>query len=243
MEPPQIRTEPPEFKKKSGIGKFLLILLIVAIGASALTYFIVTQYIFPRQFTPVQLTEKEKVVLDAKIDRLDPTKRVSIISNPIPSQSEASEPHSSEAMPQGQTQPERYSEAGANREITFTTREINALLANNKDLAQKLAIDFSENMASAKLLIPLDPDFPLLGGKTLKVTAGLELRYAGTKPVISLKGVSVWGVPIPNAWLGGIKNVDLVSEFGLEKGFWSTFAAGVENISVSDGRLTLKLRE
>jgi len=39
------------------------------------------------------------------------------------------------------------------------------------------------------------------------------------------------GVPIPNAWLGGIKNIDLVKEFGADKGFWKTFSDGVENLT------------
>ena len=42
------------------------------------------------------------------------------------------------------------------------------------------------------------------------------------------------GVPIPNAWLGGLKNVDLVTEFGAEPGFWQPFSEGVEHIRVED---------
>ena len=51
------------------------------------------------------------------------------------------------------------------------------------------------------------------------------------------------GVPIPNAWLGGIKNIDLVKEFGADKGFWKTFSDGVENIKIEEGRLKIKLKE
>ena len=35
------------------------------------------------------------------------------------------------------------------------------------------------------------------------------MRYANGRPVMVLKGVSVWGVPLPNAWLGNLKNIDL----------------------------------
>lgn len=51
------------------------------------------------------------------------------------------------------------------------------------------------------------------------------------------------GVPVPNAWLGGIKNIDLVEKFGTEKGFWKTFADGVEDIKVEEGLLKIKLKE
>ena len=88
------------------------------------------------------------------------------------------------------------------------------MIAKNTDLPEKLAIDLAENMVSIKLLIPLDPDFPMLGGKTLKVKAGAELAYRDGRPVIKLKGISLMGVPMPNAWLGGIKNIDLIKEFG-----------------------------
>ncbi len=51
------------------------------------------------------------------------------------------------------------------------------------------------------------------------------------------------GVPVPNAWLGGIKNVDLISEFGQDEGFWKAFADGVQNIQVVEGDLVIKLKE
>jgi hypothetical protein len=110
-------------------------------------------------------------------------------------------------------------------------------------MAEQAVIDLADNLASAKILLPLDPDFPFIGGKTLKVNAGMELAYANNNPIIKLKGVSVWGVPVPNAWLGNLKNVDLVSEFGGNAGFWQSFAAGVEDIHVEEGHLLIKLKE
>ena len=117
------------------------------------------------------------------------------------------------------------------------------MVAKNTDLAEKVAIDLAENMVSIKLLIPLDPDFPFLGGKTLKVKAGAELAYREGRPVVKLKGVSIMGVPMPNAWLGGLKNIDLIREFGADEGFWKTFSAGVDSISVVEGFLKIQLKE
>ena len=117
------------------------------------------------------------------------------------------------------------------------------MLAKNTDMAKKLAIDLSEDLMSAKLLIPVDEDFPIMGGQILKVRAGMELAYRNDRPVAILKGVSVMGVPIPNAWLGGMKNIDLVEYYGEESGFWSAFAGGVDNISIKDGSVTLLLKE
>jgi hypothetical protein len=208
-------------EKKSGCARTVLLVVVIAMLTSVVTVWAASVYLFPKKFKPVSLSEREERVLDEKLVQLDTSTNTGNAS----------------------LTPERYSEEGALREIHFTEREINGMLAKNTDLADKLAIDLSDDLASAKLLIPLDPDFPFLGGKTVRVTAGLELRYDEGNPVVALKGISLWGVPIPNAWLGGIKNVDLVKEFGTEEGFWKTFSAGIENIRVEDGLLTIKLRE
>lgn len=218
-------------------GKIVLLVVVVAVLAAAATVWVMTYYLFPKEFTPVQLNQKEQAVLNEKLERLDPTAR-------RPARGQIGTGAAAEAGGSAERlEPERYSEVGAKREVAFTERELNALLAKNTDLAQRLAIDLSDDLASAKLLVPLDPEFPVLGGKTLKVTAGLELRYAQEKPRVALTGVSLWGVPLPNAWLGGLKNVDLVGEFGGEQGFWNSFAAGIEDIRVSEGQLTVKLKE
>jgi len=116
------------------------------------------------------------------------------------------------------------------------------MVAKNTDLADKLAIDLAQDMISIKLLIPLDPDFPVLGGKTYKVKAGAELAYKVGRPVVKLKGVSLMGVPMPNSWLGGLKNIDLVKEYGVDEGFWKSFSDGVESIGVEEGALQVKLK-
>ncbi len=51
------------------------------------------------------------------------------------------------------------------------------------------------------------------------------------------------GVPVPNAWLGGMKNIDLVKEFSTSEGFPKAFADGIQNIHVEDGRLIIKIKK
>ena len=89
----------------------------------------------------------------------------------------------------------------------------------------------------------VDEDFPILAGKIIKVRAGMELAYRNDRPVAILKGVSIMGVPVPSAWLGGMKNIDLVEYYGGESGFWKSFADGVDNIRIRDGYLTVLLKE
>jgi len=205
--------------------KTTLLVIALTVAATLGTVWVTTHYLFPAQFTPVTLDHKEQQVLNTKLQDLHIQLGVTPPAAPAPV-----------------LKPERYSEENASREVTFTEREINALIANNTDLASKLAIDLSQDLVSAVLLVPMDPDMPVFGGKTLKINAGLELRYKSGRPVVILKGVSLWGMPLPDSWLGDIKNIDLVHEYG-DEGFWKAFAAGVEDISVTDGKLTVKLKK
>ena len=210
--------------RRFGCLHVAILLLVAMIATAGVTFWIVRSYVFPSEFKPVTLNAKEEQALNVKLERLDP------LSQPAGGRQET-------------LQPERYTEADASREISLSERELNALVAKNTDLARKLAIDLSDNLISAKLLVPVDEDFPVLGGQIIKVRAGLELAYEAGKPIVVLRGVSIMGVPVPNAWLGGIKNIDLVREFSAEEGFWKAFAEGVEDVRVEEGRLQIKLKE
>ncbi len=227
--PPEQPIQPQKGMGCLKVGALMLLAIAISVG---LTLWLVTTFMFPKELKPVELDSREETLLSRKLQQfgLDISTDQSVILD-------------SGEVVDGQLQPEPYTEEGATREVSFSERELNALLAKNTDLADKLAIDLTDNLASAKLLFPIDPDFPVLGGKTLKASAGLELAYQDARPIVILKGVSIWGVPVPNAWLGGLKNVDLVKEFGGQEGFWKSFAAGIDNIQVQDGSLVVKLKE
>jgi hypothetical protein len=221
-----VSTSGQQSQRQSSGLRIVLIVLVTVLVTAGVTLWVVKIYLFPSEFRPVHLSTSEQQVLNDKLERLDTLGM------------RTGRRADTEVL-----EPERYSETGANRTITLSERELNALLAKNTDLARKLAIDLSDNLISAKLLVPVDEDFPVMGGKILKVRAGLELAYRNNKPIVILKGISLMGVPIPNAWLGGVKNIDLVAEYGADAGFWKSFAAGVNNISVSEGKLLIELKE
>lgn len=223
-----IRQSRKGFSAMHVIG-MILISMCIAIFATA---FAIKIFLFPTPFKPVELSPQEEQHLATKLQIFEGV-----------SQSPPSTTADGEIDKKGNLKPEQYSEEGASHEIKFNERELNALLAKNTDLADKLAIDLAKDMISMKLLIPMDPDFPVLGGKTLKVNAGAELAYRSGKPVIKLKGVSVMGVPMPNSWLGGLKNIDLIEEYAADEGFWQAFADGVESISIQEGSLSIQLKE
>lgn len=213
--------DPPAAAARNGWRTFGIVIITV-LATAAVSYWLLSSYVFRTSFVPVRLEAGEQRRLEAKLERVQQVA------------GSASRPR---------LEPQPYSETGASREVEFTERELNALLARNTDLANKLAIDLSHNLASANLLVDLDPDFPVLGGRTLRVTAGLELGVVNGQPRAVLKGVSLWGVPLPNAWLGNMKNVDLIQEFGQAGGFWQAMRDGVEVIEVRERRLRIRLKE
>lgn len=222
----------PSRKGFSGF-QVLLFILVAMVLTAALSFWVFRTYIQPADFKPVELSTKQQEQLDAKLRQLG--------LNPQDLLPNAKRENAFDA--DGRLVPEKYNEDPEKRDIRLSERELNAMVASNPDLAKRFAIDLADNLASAKLLIPVDPDMPVMGGKTLRVNAGLELAYRDGKPVVKLRGVSIMGVPVPNAWLGNLKNTDLVEQFGTDPGFWKSFSAGVGLIEIEDGQLHIKLKE
>ncbi|MEL4430185.1 arginine N-succinyltransferase [Shewanella mangrovisoli] len=211
----------------------LLMILVTIVLTVGITFFVVRSYIFPKPLTPVSLSTKEEAKLEDKLSQLgwQPERKASTQAK-APTKSSSSD----------DLQPEPYRERVEDRQVSFSEREVNAIIGRNPDFAQRIAIDFSDNLASAKILVPIPRDFPVMAGEILRVNAGLDIHLdANRRPSVSLVGVSLMGVPIPNAWLGNMKNVNLVSEFG-DRGFWNAFADGVEDIQIREGELYIKLR-
>lgn len=204
---------------------------------AAVTYWIVRTYIYAQDFEPVVLSQTEQQQLNRKLVALG----YQPDSMQINAQNKNSKENDFDAS--GRLIPRKYTEEDGERDLSFSEKELNSLLATNTNMAKKLAIDLSQDLVSARILVPVDKDFPVLGGKTLRVSTGVEMAYKNGRPRVVLKGVTIMGVPIPNAWLGNLKNIDLISEFGDEQGFWKGFSEGVENIHVEDGELKIKLKE
>jgi len=223
--PPQ--TSVPE-QSRSGVKRWKILVPVILAAAVFLVVFWVKRNLYASKFTPVRLVESEQAVLDRKLAHLE---------------GEGGELRPGGSKPETALSPEPYSEVGARREIFLTERELNSLVADDPQVAERVAIDLSDELISVKLVLPVDEQVPVLGGKRLKFHMGLVVRYERDRPYIALKGVSLGGIPLPNAWLGNLKNVNLVEEFGSEEGFWKIFSAGVRTIRVTRGGLRITLKE
>lgn len=221
-------------KSRSRFLRIAGITAAVLIVAVLLSAWWIQRNLYASPFNPTQLNEKEQLILNAKLEHLERNIHVGRTSPWA---------GSSETKREGRLKPEPYTEIAAKREISITEKELNALIAQDEEIARRVAIDLSNDMISLNLLIPVETEVPVLGGTTLRLNCGITVGHKDGKPVVAVRGVSIGGVPIPNAWLGNIKNLDLVREFGGQGGFWDVFSEGVEDLRVSDGSFFIKLKE
>ncbi len=211
---------PRRFGLSLGTGlAILFVILFLLVGGWA-----IHSWLFPSQFRPVVLSTEEQSRLDAKMRILDET------SPPLPEKD-------------GVLHPEPYLERPEDRVIFFTQRELNALIARNPELAHRVALHLSEGMLSATVLITMPQDMPLVSGRTVRVSTGLRLRHEHGRPVVVVEGLSIMGVPLPSAWLGGVKGKDLIALYGDQGGFWQAFREGVRDLRIEQGQLRVELAE
>lgn len=128
------------------------------------------------------------------------------------------------------------------KEIILTEREVNGLLHTNTNLGDKMKIEFAKEAVHARIHTDLDPDLPFVGGRELKARARFFVRQTDQQPEIVLDDLSVWGISIPNAWLGELKGKNLLSNLGLESRK-NRIGRGIESLEIHPGELRINLAE
>lgn len=167
-----------------------------------------------RPIKPVQLSVQEKAAVEAKL--------------------EAVQAPATPASPATPTY-----EKGA-KEIILTERELNGLLNENTTLGDKLKFELVEGAVHARIETDLDKDMPLVGGKRLKAHARFFVNTDSGRPKLVLDDLTVWGISLPNDWLGGLKGQDLLGQTVGSKGGG---LAGVKEFKVESGRLVIRLAD
>lgn len=226
-------TAPAAKDKRFGWLSVVVGIVAVIFITAVFTGWWVKHNIYASRFTPTQLTSKEQQVLEEKLAKLEEAAH----------KDTAVQRTAKGREPNAPLKPEPYTEEGTVREISLTEKEVNALIAKEPDMARRVAVDLSDNLVSVKVVVPMDQEIPVLGGKTLRLNLGVGLGYEKGKPTVALRGVSLGGIPLPNAWLGNLKHKNLVEEFGTEGGFWTLFAEGIDDLQVKEGQIRIKLKE
>jgi len=126
--------------------------------------------------------------------------------------------------------------------IVLTERELNGLLHLHTQLGGKVSFKLGKNEIQARVKTELDEDLPVLGGKTLKAKARFLVDGDKSEPKIILDDLTLYGISLPNAWLGDLKGQNLLSTIGGGEG-QNAFGRGVEDISIHPGQIRIELAE
>lgn len=193
----------------------VLALLAVLLLAGGLVWW------FTRPIQPVVLSPQETAVVEAKLASIQAPPAAPVATPPPGA-------------------PEPVYERGR-KDIVLTEREINGLLNANTDLGQTLSFQLGTDTVLARYETDLDPDLPLLGGRKFKARAKFIVGEAAGQPALIIDDLTIWGISLPNEWLGGVKGRNLLGEMlGSENG---GRLPGVESFSVKPGQLVIKLAE
>lgn len=165
-----------------------------------------------RPIKPVQLSVDEKAAVEAKV----------------------------EAIQQADEVPTEPTYEKGKREIILTERELNGLLNEHTTMGEKVKFELATDAIHARLETDLDEDLPIVGGKKLKAKARLIVKTEEGVPSLVLEDLTVWGVSLPNDWLGQLKGKNILGEVIGAKG---GKVAGIEEMQVENGQLRIQLKE
>ncbi|HUF61846.1 MAG TPA: hypothetical protein VMN36_07205 [Verrucomicrobiales bacterium] len=212
---------------------FLAVAGLAGLGAAAWWYH---HNFHASPFRPVVLSQEQQESVDLKIEALNSPGSKLPPGMLDPAGEERIE-RSTPGAPSAETGDR------ARRTLVFTETEINGVLHHNSDLGEYLDIDLDRDRISARAIVPFPADVPFIGGKTLRLrlSLGAFLDEANRLAII-VQDVSVGGVPLPAAWLGGLKGANVVEEYSSEHGLLKALADGIEEFDLQDGKMTVILK-
>jgi hypothetical protein len=207
-------------------------LLVIGLTAA------ITLWWIQRPIKPVVLSTAEKAAVDEKLRQLGGTNAP---ARPAPTQAENPSP----ATPKDNSpkpEPDRLYTPGS-KVLKLTERELNGLLNANTDLGESVRIELARDAINAYLAVPIPNDFPIGGGKTFRARGRFRVSLGnGGAPVAMLEDVTVFGLSLPKAWLGGLKGENLISD-AVGKRDGSPVIRGVKSLRVEPGALVLEVED
>jgi hypothetical protein len=140
-----------------------------------------------------------------------------------------------------QTPPTAPDYVPGSKTIVLTERELNGLLGLN-DLGDQFHLDLAQDAIHARLNTDIPDDAPFLGGKKLKAKARFYIKEVEGQPSVVLNDLSIWGISLPNAWLGNLKGENLVEVIADELGS-NPIADGIESLEINSNEIVIHLAE
>ncbi len=203
-------------------GLLAFLVLIVATVA-------ITLWWMQRPIKPVVLTEAEKATVEQKIQRVSGPEN----NSPNPP-----------TLPDSAPKPEiDRTYAPGSKELRLTERELNGLLNANTELGQTVRLEFAKDAINAYLAVPIPQDFPIGGGKMFRARGRFRISMGnGHAPYAILEDVTVFGLSLPKAWLGGLKGENLIANAVGERN-GEPIIQGIKSLRVVPGAILLEVHD
>jgi hypothetical protein len=206
-----------------GCGGVLALLLVIVATVA------ITLWWIQRPIKPVVLSAQEKAVVDNKLQRLGNGKAAPL--NPATA--------SNANVNQGQDRP--Y--VAGSKELKLTEREINGLLNANTDLGKSVRLEFAKDAINAYVATRIPDDSSVAAGKMFRARARFRLSVGnGGAPYAILEDVTVFGLSLPKAWLGGIKGENLLGD-AIGQGKGTPVLQGIKSLHIEPGALVLEVED
>jgi len=211
-------------------------LLVVVIVAAAAVVF--TLWWSQRPIRPVVLSPQEKAVVEKKIQEIGGG---TVPLEPAPAGESAGPaiPAASDAAPAPVVDSDRPYVPGS-KTLKLTEREVNGLLNQNTELGDKVRLEFARDAINAYLAIPIPQDFPIGAGSTIRMRGRFRVSIGGSgQPFAVLDDVTIFGLSLPKAWLGGIKGENLLGDaLGGQP-----VVQGIKSLKIEPGVLVLEVED
>lgn len=202
-----------------------VVLLAVILVTALVTSWWVHRTINAKALQPVTLSQSEETALSNKVEYLQEAREIRL------SATETQAPGTPE------TAPAAADPDFERKPIVLTEREINALIAKNTDLGDKVRVQLRPDEILAQANIPIDPSAPFLGGKTIRAKVQLYVQLKEKMLDLRIRNVSIGGMPLPNAWLGGVIGKNLVEEDYFDDAAMKAFVEGIETFRIEEDQI------
>jgi len=141
---------------------------------------------------------------------------------------------------------EKQAATDPSKTIVLNEREINGYL-ESQGLGETVKVNISHGRLAATVLAPVERDVPVFGGHTIRFKVAFNTKLdEDHRFALSLADVTVGGISLPNAWLGGVKGLNLLAEsedHRLDNDFLKSLAAGIKDFQMKDGEVRVVLND
>jgi hypothetical protein len=243
--PPPIQpaNRPPAAKRNRFLlylGGGLLAFLVLVVATLAITLWWIQ-----RPIKPVVLSPREKAVVDQKIQRLETGDAAGQRSTDRAANSrrQSISPVSPRSIGAEDDGKQLRIYVPGSKALKLTEREVNGLLNVNTDLGNSVRLEFAQDAINAYLAVRIPEDFPIGGGRMFRARGRFRVSLGnGDKPYAILEDVTVLGLSLPKAWLGGLKGENLIGEAMTGKN-QSPLLKGIKSLRVEPGALVLEVED